>query len=178
MKSCLERCWNPKVEIWTLKHCLMHKTSLLWDSPLKKLLFHTIGKEQTILEKTPSLPSFPHPCPTSRHPQRACHRLALYPCNCHEASCQREGGHWRGTSHKENPCLFKGSVFLWPNESLPHGFPGLEITCTMSHSHLVLFCFVFPKSLFFKRKGKRSKWCLILQQWRNSWIHLLLLCSQ
>lgn len=49
------------------------------NSPLKKLLFHIIGKEQTIIEKTPSLPSFPHPCSTLRHPQRACHRLALPP---------------------------------------------------------------------------------------------------
>lgn len=125
------------------------------NSPLKKLLFHIIGKEQTIIEKTPSLPSFPHPCSTLRHPQRACHRLALPPIIAMRPLGREREAAGEGPPTRKNPCLFKGPVFLWPKKSLPHGFPGLEITCTMSRSHLVWWCWVFfPKSLFLKRKEK------------------------
>lgn len=76
MKNCLERCFQG---CRTIKHCLMHKTPLLWDLPLKMLLFHNIVKEQTVLEKIPPLRSSLHLCSRSWYPQRACHGLALHP---------------------------------------------------------------------------------------------------
>lgn len=105
--------------------------------------------------KDPLLSQASHiPAPTSRHPQRACLRLALSPYIAMRPLGREREAAGEGPPHKENPCLFKGPVFLWPKKSLPHGFPGLEITCTVSHSHLV-WCFGFLKdSLFLKRKGK------------------------
>ena len=75
MKNCPERCFQG---CWTIKHCLMHKTPLLWDLPLKMLLFHIV-KEQTVLQKIPPLRSSLHLCSRSRYPQRACRGLALHP---------------------------------------------------------------------------------------------------
>lgn len=107
-----------------------------------------------VLKKTFSTSS-PHPHSRSQHPQRACHGLALCLCN-YLRPLGTEGGHWRGSSYKGNPVCPKDQCSLGRRSLFPMVVPCLEITCTMSHSHLFV-CFPKRYCLFLKRKEGASE---------------------
>lgn len=148
MKNCLEGCFQGS---W--KQSGAQNTSTL-RLTLKKLCFHVTVKEQTVLKKTSMSSHIPTPdrAPTECLPWTG--PSTLIPMR----PLGKEGGRWRGPSQEGYPCLFKEPCSLGQGRLFPTVVPCLEITCTVSHSHLVFFFpLKFRYCLFLKRKEGASE---------------------